>query len=113
MAITVNTKFYIKQNDLLPDLSGQFKDELTGTPQPLTGATLEFHMKDETGTVVINQPAAVVDSALGKWKYEWQAGDTADAGRFEGEVQAMFAGKPLTGPNRKVGFSIIITPEIA
>ncbi len=110
--MAINRKFYIKQNDLLPDLSGQFLDEDTGLPQPLTGAALEFHMKAPDGTVKVNQPAVITNSDEGRWKYEWQDGDTDTDGWFEGEVQAIFGGKPLTGPNRR-NFTIIIAPEIA
>lgn len=114
MAVTVNTKFYIKQNDLLPDLTGQFLDEITGIPQDLTGATLLFHMKDPvTGTVKINRAASIDGTPTdGRFRFLWESGDTDTAGTFEGEIQATFGIKPLTGPNRR-NFKVVIAPEIA
>jgi hypothetical protein len=121
MAVTVNKRFNIKQGDLLPVLEGRIIDRETGKGQSLDGATLEFHMKDEEGTVLISAPADIVgdqlvEEEMGYWKYEWQAGDTGPYSAterliFEGEIQATFAGKPLTGPNTG-NFKIIMAPEI-
>jgi hypothetical protein len=113
--MAVNTVFYIKQGDLLPRLRGRIFDAVTGDGQDLTGATLEFHMSNaDTGEVLISAPADVdltvdqTDPAEGGWWiYEWQAGDTGPYSEpgvdetltFNGEIQATFAGKPLTSPN--------------
>lgn len=112
--MALNTRFYIKQNDLLPALTGQFQDEATGNPQDLTGATLTFHMTNpETGTVKVNQAASIDGTPTnGRFRYNWQAGDTNTAGTFLGEVSAVIAGKTITGPNR-TNFRVIITPELA
>lgn len=106
-------KFYIKQNDLLPDLTGTFRDQATGAPQDLTGATLAFHLQNQAGAVVINRAAAIDgDPTLGRFRFLWQAGETAVPGTYYGEIQATIGGKPLTGPNNR-SFRVVITPEIA
>jgi hypothetical protein len=117
--------FYIKQGNLLPVLKGRIFDEKTKAGQDLTGAVLEFHMKNaDTDEVIIPAGLAVVDGnqlieeEKGLWRYEWQPGDTGpydpkNAVMFVGEVEATFAGKPLTGPNDRVGFTIIMNPQIA
>lgn len=113
----VNRTFHIKQGDLLPRLRGRIFNPDTGDGQDLTGATLEFHMSDpETGEVLI-EASAVADpdvdqtdpAEAGWWIYEWQAGDTgpySDPGvdetkTFNGEIEATFAGKPLSSPNTR------------
>jgi hypothetical protein len=117
--------FYIKQGDLLPVLRGRIFDEKTKAGQDLTGATLQFHMKNaDTDEVIIAAGVAVVDGnqlieeEKGMWRYEWQPGDTGpydpkNPVTFTGEVQADFAGKPLTGPNDRPGFRIIMEAQIA
>jgi hypothetical protein len=105
--------FYIKQGDLLPDLTFTLKDVETGTPINLTDATLAFHMKNRDGVLVINRAANVDgDPLLGKGRFVWQAGDTATAGRYEAEVETIKNGKPLTMPNAH-NFPVIIAPAIA
>lgn len=114
----LNTTFRIKQGDLLPQLRGRFFQDKLGTlPQSLEGAALELHVKNSAGAVVITQPALPVlpqttPENTGWWYYDWQPGDTDVAGTFEGEVQATFGSRPLTGPNTK-NFKIIMFPEIA
>jgi hypothetical protein len=117
--------FYIKQGDLLPVLRGRIYDKKTKLGQDLTGAVLEFHMRNaETGALVIAAGVAEVDGdqlveeQMGLWKYEWQAGDTGpydteNQVAFVGEIEATYAGKPLTGPNDRPGFTIIMPPELA
>jgi hypothetical protein len=109
----INRKFYIKQGDLLPALAGTFVDETTGAPQSLMGVTtLTFHMRNGAGEVVVSAAANVVDAAAGTFRYDWMSGDTAVAGVFEGEIEAIFTDRPLTGPNTR-NFLITIMPEIA
>src|SRR4051794_33353101 len=116
-----NTHFYIKQGNLLRDLTGRFYDEETGEGVDLTGATLAFHMSHPiTGTVLINAAAAIDGSQAegaptrGRFRYVWQPGQTdVDVGVYYGEVVAIFPGnRPLTGPNRQ-NFRIHVGKKLA
>jgi hypothetical protein len=103
-------KFYIKQNDRLPELTGQFLTP-EGDPVNLTGATLRLHMQRSEDTLDV---AIQVDGepTNGRFRYAWAAGDTDEAGRFPAEIQATYPGnRPLTSPNRK-NITIVITPEL-
>lgn len=100
----INTHFYIKQGNLLRDLTGRFIDEETGEPVDLTGCTLEFHMAHPvTGVLLVSAAAAIDgDPTLGRFRYIWQAGDTDQPpGTYPGEIVATKNGRPLTGPNRQ------------
>ena len=112
--------FKIKQGDRRPYLKGQlvtFNDdgEVEG-PQPLTGATVVFSMRNpETGEVLIEEAAAeILDSDEGQVQYKWQEGDTdIEPGDYEGEFEATFGEEPVTFPNGKIGFRIRVTRQIA
>lgn len=114
--VDILDRFYIKQNDLLPDLVFQFLDEVTGLPIPFPpGSTVEFHMldiNDPEGGLKVQGNAEWIDELIGKGKYVWQTGDTDLPGRYPAEIQATIPGaRSLTGPNRR-NLTIIITEEL-
>lgn len=96
--------FYLAKGDLLPVISGQFVDANLD-PISLSGAaTVRFVSKDrDTGTVLINQAATIVDGDTGRVSYQWQVADTLikreGLARFEAVVAS---GQPIKAPN--VGF---------
>lgn len=95
------SEFYIKRGDRLPALKGTIKNRVTGAAENLTGATLEFHMRNrQTGVLKVDAAAALDGAAtLGRVKYEWGATDTDTVGAYDAEIEATFAGKPLSSPN--------------
>lgn len=89
--------FFIKRNDTLPVLKIKLKDrgnlgqiqqfDLTNA----TGAT--FTMVDTCGSPKIyNQTAQITSSSGGTIQYNWQIGDTDEAGVFLGEFEILFSG---------------------
>lgn len=93
---------FMKQGDTLPVLIAQLVGA-DDVPQDLTLATqVKFSMKNKkTGTVVINEAdCTIIDALNGKVRYDWQVGDTASIGQFEGEFEVTFSGgKVATFPN--------------
>ena len=111
--------FKIKQGDRRPYLEAQLvtRDEAGEVegPQDLTGATVVFTMKNKTdGSILIDEaPVTVVDSTEGMVQYEWEPGDTDLPGKYIGEFEATFTDEPITFPNGKAGFDILITAELS
>lgn len=112
--IQVNLTAYMRQNDRLPSLRGQLLNAETGKPQDLTGASaVMLHLRPKGGGAVkVNATVTVDEAKQGRWHYDWAVGDTDTPGEFEGEIQATFSGKQLTGPTVGV-FTVTIAPEIA
>ena len=74
--------FYIKVGALTPAIPFAFSQNGVGIN--LTGCTVTFKMRLETGTaLVINAPTIInTPNTLGTGYYAWQFGDTATAGRY-------------------------------
>ena len=108
----MNTLFSIKAGDLLPALRVTLYQP-DGTAQPLTGATVRIHVKKPDGTLHFDRAvSAIEDAAGGVVRYDWQAGDTAVAGRYTAEIEATIGGLPATYPNDR-DLVILITEAIA
>lgn len=93
--------FTIKQNDLLPEISGICQDA-AGVAVNLTTATgVAFHMVASVGGATkVNAAAVVVDATNGIVKYSWAGTDTNLVGDFLAEFEVTFPGpKQLTFPN--------------
>ncbi len=98
------TVFNLKRGDRRPYLYatlGSINEEgELNTPQPLTGATVVFNMKNEAGVLVVNRGPCVVDNIpAGAVHYEWGATDTLIAGTYTGEFEASFGAEAVTFPN--------------
>lgn len=105
-------EFYIKQNDTAPSIQEILS--LNGTVIDLTGCTVRFHMKVLDGVIKIDQPATVVDAVNGIVQYDWDAGDTDTVDNFFREWEITLpSGRIMTVPNDTLGYSVIITAELA
>lgn len=105
--------FYIKQNDTEPTFQAGLLDS-DGFPVDLTSATaVRFHMRDASGTVIVDQPMVIITAASGVVQYDWIAADTQTAGSFQVEVEVTYLGGSIeTFPNN--GYEeVIITDDIA
>ncbi len=110
--------FFIKQGDLVPALAETLEDEQF-LPVDLTAASVRFKMrKIDAATLVTNAAGSILqvgdgsDGSKGDVSYSWSAGDTDEAGLYQGEWEVTFTGGSVeTFPN--AGFTLIrITPEL-
>lgn len=95
-------EFFIKQNDLKPELQGTITDA-DGAAVDVTGLSLVFSMyrrgkRDQVA--VSRQTVALVTAASGIVKYTWATGDTKGSGEFIGEFEVVTGG-PETFPNNR------------
>lgn len=82
------TPIQIVQNDTLPLL--EFTIEKNNEPFNLTGCTVTFSMMNQDGTVKISKRACtVVAPLLGTCSCQLLAGDTNEAGQFQGELSVV------------------------
>lgn len=82
----------MKSDDLLPPVEATLK-EANGTAIDLsTYNSVNFTMENESGSVVVNAAATIVDATNGEVRYEWQSGDTDAPGVYKAEFV-------LTDPN--------------
>lgn len=97
--------FSIKRGDTSPSL----RYDLIPDTVDLSNATVRFSLASPEGAPVIYRaPAAIVRQAPPVVQYNWQPGDTARAGFFDGEFEVTYPGGTVeTFPNS--GF---ITVEI-
>jgi len=99
--------FYIKQGDTSPAIEYQLQDG-DGNAIDLTGYNdVEFHFKKAGNSQVkvndnTNGNVTVTDAANGKVKYDWQSGDTDEAGDHIAEWEVEYSdGTEETFPNRR------------
>jgi hypothetical protein len=84
----------------------------------LTGATIRFKMAEITGGTAVLTTAAInvqvtESGATGAVAYEWLATNTATAGAYLGEWEAIFAtGATVTYPNTDY-VNILISEQLA
>lgn len=92
--------FYIKQNDTSPSLAAILRDA-NGDAVDLSEATVVFSMRDKYSKVLVAEQAVVVtDGVNGTVRYDWQTGDTSEAGELRGEFEVTFNnGSVQTFPN--------------
>lgn len=94
------SSFFIKQHDTGPDMEYVLLDE-DGAPIDVTGATVTFHMQDDSGVEkIIDGVVTLTTPASGVVTYEWQDGDTDQSGMFFADFLITFAGgQRRTSPN--------------
>jgi len=105
--------FFIKAGDTSPAIQGTL-ERPAGTPINLTGASVVFVMRKRGADVdTVNAAASLVTPASGVVKYEWQTGDTDDAGTYDAEWKVTFADGTIERvPNTKAQ-SIKVVPSIS
>jgi len=104
--------FYIKQNDSSPTIRATLKGA-DGASLNLSGATVSFFMKRDSGDTVIQGAADLFDPSQGIVQYEWVSGDTAIAGSYGAEFEITYAdGKVETFPNSGK-IQVNITPKLS
>lgn len=92
--------FTIKQNDTAPAIRATLKDA-SNNDVNLTGATVKFHMKTESGVVVVDDTATVENANTGSVSYSWSTGDTETYGPHMGEFQVTYSDSSIeTFPNK-------------
>lgn len=79
----------MRRNDTAPPITATLT--AGGTAVDLTGATVQFHMMDSAGRVVVDAAATVVSPTDGTVRYDWDAADTEVSGRFKAEWEVTFA----------------------
>lgn len=86
----------IKQGDTTPFITATLKDS-AGDPVDLTDATVRFLLRDAFTWLEVLAEDAVndqngdgSDGSKGQVHYEWQAGDTDDAGLSRGEFEVTY-----------------------
>lgn len=88
--------FTIKQNDTRPLLTRQLLDENGDAVDLTTADEVVFHMRG----VITDGVCTIDDAAGGEVSYEWQTGDTATVGEYEGEFEVHWTdGGIQTFPN--------------
>lgn len=108
--------FEIKQDDTWPPL-GDATDPVVLSDSRgvinLTGATVDFFAKHESGTPVIEGACTIISAVAGTIRYDWAVGDTAVAGEYTFEFQITFGdGKKATVPT--AGYkTLTIHPDIS
>lgn len=103
--------FRIKQNDTSPSLQATLSDANL-VPVDLSGATVVFHMKSVDGTLILSEGMTVTDSTGGVVQYDWQTGDTSDAGTYYVEFEATYNdGAIETFPNTG-SLALVISSEL-
>ena len=108
--------FEIKQDDTWPPLGDAVEPVVLSDARGvinLTGATVDFFAKHESGTPIIEGACTILTAADGEIMYEWEAADTDTAGEYTFEFQITFGdGKKATVPTS--GYkSLTIHPDIA
>jgi len=103
--------FFIKRGDTSPFLRFALEPAATVV---LTGAAVLFQMRRRNGAMLVSRAATVI-TAVGTptVQFNWQAGDTVEAGNFEGEFRVTYGdGSIETFPNE--GFiPIRISEDVA
>jgi len=91
--------FYIKRRDTSPIYRAILKDGDDAIVD-VTGATIRFHMFDQTGTSKVDAAAVINSGTAGDVQYEWTADDTDTAGFFDVEFEVTYSGGRVeTFPN--------------
>lgn len=108
-------EFIIKRNDTLPALQLCLIDRgCLGGKEPfsLSGVTgVTFTMANDCGDYkIFAKDAQIVSSSAGTIQYNWEVGDTNEAGRFMGEFQLHYSdGNKMSVPQN--GQIIIDIPK--
>jgi hypothetical protein len=95
--------FHLSAGDTKPPFHAQLQDA-DGNPVDISGASVRFVMRAIRGTAPFVAANAVIDGAdAGLVHYDWQDGDTDEAGGYYADWEVMFisgdiAAFPNDGP---------------
>lgn len=108
--------FFIKQNDRLPEIESILLDgngDVVAIPDGVTVRFIMLSFDDDPGdTPLVDAEATVVDGDAGHVKYQWQDGDTDEAGVYRAEWELQYSGVRLgTWPNNRY-MKIKITADL-
>lgn len=103
-------KFFMKQNDLKPDILVKLLDGTTAVD--LTSAVgVRFLMKGSSG-LKISRAMTVADALTGEVSMAWSLGDTDTVGNYKAEIEVMWpSSKPQTFPSNAY-FVIVILDDL-
>lgn len=105
--------FTITAGDTAPSLAATLEDG-AGAAVSLVGAVeVRLRMRSvETGLLVVDAPAQIVTPASGTVRYDWQAADTAVAGRYRARFRADFGGGLIQSfPNEEDFIDVLIAEQ--
>ncbi len=108
------SSFYIKQNDTAPSIEAVLTDANGRTKSMADASTVKFHMKSETGTILVEDgTGTIVNPTKGIVAYQWSAGDTSNTGIHNAEFEITYNnGQIETFPN--TGYiRVIVKDELA
>ena len=90
----------LQRFDTGPSLTAQLFDA-EGNVINLTGATATFRMRRRFSLVdkIAAGPVTIVDALLGRVRYDWQPGDTDEAGVYDSWVKVTQAGALTSFPS--------------
>lgn len=93
----------VKRNDLADPIVLEVSyvdDDLVFAPSLATPVVFIMRTADGATLTINREDAEIVSVASGvaTLRYQWQAGDTATAGRYRAEFELDLSGKPLTVP---------------
>lgn len=109
-------EFRIKEGDTSPPLFATLINTDTGKPVNLVGASARFHMSDEDGGLVLDEPAHILgDGLTGGVRFDaWTVTHTAVAGRYRGEIEITYPNSSVGSfPKEANGFPILIVSDLA
>lgn len=95
-----NPHWSIKQHATGPSLRVEIRDEVTGMPVDLTGATAVahlYHPDPDIGALWTGHAVTIDDAAGGVLRLDWSSGDLSTAGTLLLEFEVTFPGTPPIG----------------
>lgn len=103
--------FLIKRNDTKPVLDVALQSD--GSQVDLSGASVQLHLQDDSGTVVLDTAMTITNASTGAVEYQWQAADTATAGKFQAECEVTYSDGAIETFPLDGSLDIVITEDLA
>ncbi len=109
---TASDPFWIKQGDTSKVLERTLKNA-DGSVINLSGADVVFTMRKGSRTATISEVACTIaDAPNGVVEYDWQTGDTDEAGVYDAEFEVTFSGGEIITVPNDGHMKVTITPEL-
>lgn len=109
---TSRSRFSIHKDDTDPPIDDTLMDE-DRNAKDLTGASVDFIMKDPTASSAkVSAAATVVNASAGEVEYEWSSGDTDTTGWYKAEWEVTYGdGDIETFPTEPRDYVIVHVEE--